>query len=128
MASGSVVEQWVWLLRFSRWKFTVGFDPSPVPVVGGWWSSTRRKLFCPAHASSRVPSTVKCSSESQVSRACHLQHGGKESGGNISFKEPLTILREHRRIPNHRHPCSDPRTSGTTGCSLVAPSACVRCA
>ena len=36
MASGSVVEQWVWLLRFSRWKFTVGFEPSPVPVVGGW--------------------------------------------------------------------------------------------
>ena len=28
MASGSVVEQWVSLLRFSPWKFTVGFEPS----------------------------------------------------------------------------------------------------
>jgi len=29
MASGSVVEQCVWLLRFSQWKFTVGLEPSP---------------------------------------------------------------------------------------------------
>src|ERR1019366_801078 len=46
MASGSVVEQWVSLLRFSPWKLTVGFEPSPAPVVGGSSSSSiRRKLY-----------------------------------------------------------------------------------
>ena len=125
---GSVVEQWVWLLRFSPWKFTVGFEPSPVPAVGGCWSpSTRRKLFCPAHASSRVPSTVKCSSESKSRVPGLLQHGFKESVGNVAVQQTLTVLREHGCIPDRHHPCSVRRTSETAGCNPVAPSACARC-
>ena len=40
IASGSVVEQWVWFLRFSPWKLTVAFEPSPVPAAGDWGSSS----------------------------------------------------------------------------------------
>src|SRR5665213_48038 len=61
-ASGSVVEWWVSLLRFSPWSSTSAFRPGaggpplPPPSLG-------RKLLCEAQASSRVPSTLKCSPE-----------------------------------------------------------------
>src|SRR5439155_17384 len=60
-ASGSVVEPWVVLLRRSPWKFTVGL-PGSSGGAGG--ASFRLKLLRLAHASTSVPSTVKCSSES----------------------------------------------------------------
>ena len=87
MASGSVVEQGVWLLRFSRWEFTVGFEPSPVPVVGGWWSSSkRRKLFCPAHASSRVPSHGEVLIREQIALSCLLEHGCEKSVSDVALQ------------------------------------------
>src|SRR5882762_92876 len=60
-ASGSVVEACVALLRRSPWKFTVGLPGSSGGVRG---SPGFLKLFNPAQASIRVPSTVKCSSPS----------------------------------------------------------------
>jgi hypothetical protein len=61
LASGSVVEACVSLLRFSPWKSRSPLRPgaggSPLPSFG-------RKLFIDAHASINVPSTEKCSAES----------------------------------------------------------------
>jgi hypothetical protein len=61
-ASGSVVEPWVALKRRSPWKSTVGL---PGSRGGGRGVSFRRKLFSPAHASIKVPSTVKCSADNR---------------------------------------------------------------
>src|SRR5271166_5104851 len=36
----------------------------------------------------------------QVTPTCLLEYSSEESVGNISCEEPLTVLREHRRIPN----------------------------
>ena len=61
--SGSVVERWVALPRFSFLKFTVALR---VPSAGGaGGSSLRLKLLWEAQASISVPSTVKWSSESR---------------------------------------------------------------
>ena len=48
--------------RCSPWKFTVGFPGSSGGAVGR--APFGVKLLRPAHASMRVPSTLKCSSES----------------------------------------------------------------
>jgi len=61
LASGSVVEAWVSLLRFSPWKSRSPLRPgsggAPLPSLG-------QKLFMLAQASIRVPSTEKCSDDS----------------------------------------------------------------
>jgi hypothetical protein len=59
-ASGSVVDAWVALVRRSPWKFTVGLPGSSGGVAPAPFFL---KLFRPAQASIRVPSTVKCSAD-----------------------------------------------------------------
>src|SRR3972149_5171688 len=69
LASASVVEACVSLVRLSPRKFTPGF-PGSESAGGGGAPDRGLKLFCPAQASISVPSTVKCSSDnSPCSRA-----------------------------------------------------------
>ncbi|MNF88062.1 hypothetical protein D3C84_705470 [compost metagenome] len=58
-ASGSVVDWWVALLRFSPLKSASGLR---VPSSGGSPPSFLMKDLCEAQASISVPSTLKCSS------------------------------------------------------------------
>src|SRR6266516_3479860 len=66
-ASGSVVDACVWLVRSSPRKLTVGLPGSSGGGRSPGASSRGRKLLSEAHASIKVPSTVKCSVE--ISRA-----------------------------------------------------------
>lgn len=60
-ASGTVVEAWVWLVRFSPLKSTSTLRPAgPLGSAGRFLGL---KLLCDAHASSSVPSTEKSSLE-----------------------------------------------------------------
>jgi len=62
-ASGSVVEACVSLLRFWLWKFCSPLRPAS---GGGPEPSFGRKLLVLAQASKSVPSTEKCSVESNA--------------------------------------------------------------
>jgi hypothetical protein len=61
LASGSVVEAWVALLRFSPWKSRSRLRPPPLASGSSWSASLGLKLFRLAQASIRLPSTEKCS-------------------------------------------------------------------
>src|SRR5262245_17496968 len=45
----------------------------------------------------------------------------KESPGDVPLQKPIAVLAEDSRVPDRIHPCSDRQTSGTEGCSRVAP-------
>jgi len=61
---------------------------------------TRVKLFCPAQASSRVPSTVKVLIGRQPRVARLAPDRIEEHRGDIARQRPLTISAERRRRPH----------------------------
>jgi len=94
---------------------------------GGSVRSLGRKLLWLAHASSNVPSTVKCSSESKPAARASARTSRKNACAMSPSKRRSRFLLK-TSASKRRHPYSGRRTSGTTGCTAVAPSADVRCA
>jgi ribonuclease BN (tRNA processing enzyme) len=79
-----VVDAWASFRRDSPWKFTVGLSGSSGGGAGP--SSMRRKLLRLAQASSKVPSTVKCSSESSpAARAWASRRKPRRSAYLVDF-------------------------------------------
>src|SRR5438552_18663255 len=96
-ASGSAVDAWVVLRRRSPWKSTVGL-PGSSGSAGG--ASFRLKLLRLVHASTNVPSTVKCSSESRPRSRAWATTRFEEGARHLPAEQALPVLGEHRGIPH----------------------------
>jgi hypothetical protein len=81
--TGSVVEVWVALNRFSPLKWTVGLRV--LSSGGGEEPSFFTKLFWDARAWIRVPSTEKCSSDSRSRHSANARTRSKNSRERVSF-------------------------------------------
>src|SRR3954464_13881709 len=93
-ASGSVVDWWVSLQRFSPWKSTVGLNGSSGGRRSLDFSFLDRKLFIDAHASMSVPSTVKWSADiSLAPLACDTTSSKKRLATSASINRSLFLAK-----------------------------------
>ena len=97
LASGSVVEAWVSLLRFWPRKSCSPLRPAS---GGGPDPSFGRKLLVLAQASSSVPSTEKCSVESRPAHPRLRQHGRQEARRYLAIQQPVAVLGEGGGVPD----------------------------
>src|SRR3954467_4353545 len=124
MASGSLVDTCVWLLRFSPRKSTSALRP---PVGGSLPSppSLGLRLFRLAQASMSGPATEKCCDDSS-----RLTWGWvKMAPRNLAAISPSSRRSRFLRTPSDPtpdHRSRDQQTSGTTDRTLAAPSTDVR--
>ena len=109
--SGSLVLACVSLLRFWPRKFARSLSSLP---------SLRWKLFCEAQASIRSRPPKMLVRQSRLDLRMRLVHKLRK---HVAVLQPLTVLREAGRVPTGS--ATAPRTSSTSDCSPIAPSAVV---
>jgi hypothetical protein len=118
-ASGSVVEAWLSLVRRSPWKSRLPLRP---PVGGAPGSSLGRKLFIEAQASTRLPSTLKCSLDNRR-RTCGWSSSSARNAAATSPASRRSRFFEKVEWSQTASSMPRPTTSGTAGRSPGAPSA-----
>ena len=80
---------------------SVGCGPGLRPGPGGSPEpSFGRKLLRLAQASSKVPSTEKCSLDNKALTFSCDRTAGEKLRGDIAFEQPVTVLGEGYRIPH----------------------------
>src|SRR6476619_3258229 len=100
MASGSLVETCVWLLRLSPRKSTSPFAPA-----AGRWLIIAIAAILGFEALQAGPGFHQRAVDREVLRRQQPldpwldQDGRQELGGNLAFEQTVAVLREHRMIP-----------------------------